>query len=159
MHKRYVLCCARYQSLDRTFFVHFKLLTLRIMKKYIFLFALLFIGYNGFAQETTLAPGTIIHQVFFWLEQPDSMEDKAELKKGLETLSGISEVQMLATGEPASTMKREVVVSDWDVSETMYFKSTEDQDIYQNHPLHQAFVKEYGHLWKRVVVYDILIDN
>jgi len=106
-----------------------------------------------------VASGTIIHQVFFWLENPDSMQDKTELKKGLETLSGISEVQMLATGEPASTMEREVVVSDWDVSETMYFRSTEDQDTYQNHPLHQAFIKEYGHLWKKVVVYDIRVGN
>jgi hypothetical protein len=65
---------------------------------------------------------------------------------------------MLATGEPASTMKREVVVSDWDVSETMYFESTEDQDVYQNDPLHQAFIKEYGYLWKKVAVYDIRID-
>jgi len=129
------------------------------MKKYIFLLSLLFTGYNGFAQEATVASGTIIHQVFFWLENPDSMEDKAELKKGLETLSGISEVQMLATGEPASTMEREVVVSDWDVSETMYFRSTEDQDSYQNHPLHQAFIKEYGHLWEKVVVYDIRVGN
>jgi len=129
------------------------------MKKYIFLSALLFTSYNGFAQEATVASGTIIHQVFFWLENPDSMEDKVELKKGLETLSGISEVQMLATGEPASTMKREVVVSDWDVSETMYFRSTEDQDTYQNHPLHQSFIKEYGHLWKKVVVYDIRVGN
>jgi len=129
------------------------------MKKYIFLLSLLFTGYNGFAQEATVASGMIIHQVFFWLENPDSMEDKAELKKGLETLSCISEVQMLATGEPASTMEREVVVSDWDVSETMYFRSTEDQDTYQNHPLHQAFIKEYGHLWKKVVVYDIRVGN
>ena len=128
------------------------------MKKYIFLLSLLFTGYNGFSQEATVASGTIIHQVFFWLENPDSMEDKTELKKGLETLSGISEVQMLATGEPASTMEREVVVSDWDVSETMYFRSTEDQDTYQNHPLHQAFIKEYGHLWKKVVVYDIRVE-
>jgi len=128
------------------------------MKKYIFLLSLLFTGYNGFAQEATVASGTIIHQVFFWLENPDSMEDKTELKKGLETLSGISEVQMLATGEPSSTMEREVVVSDWDVSETMYFRSTEDQDTYQNHPLHQAFIKEYGHLWKKVVVYDIRVE-
>ena len=34
----------------------------------------------------------------------------------------------------------------------------EDQDVYQNHPLHQAFIKEYGHLWKKVVVYDIRVD-
>jgi len=129
------------------------------MKKYIFLSALLFAGYSGFSQEATVASGTIIHQVFFWLENPDSMQDKTELKKGLETLGGIREVQMLATGEPASTMKREVVVSDWDVSETMYFRSTEDQDTYQNHPLHQSFIKEYGHLWKKVVVYDIRVGN
>ena len=75
------------------------------MKNYIFLFALLFTGYNGFAQEATLPSGTIIHQVFFWLEHSDSMEDKAALKEGLATLGGIPEVQMLATGEPASTME------------------------------------------------------
>ena len=128
------------------------------MKKHIFLFALLFTGYNGFTQEATIAPGTIVHQVFFWLENPDSMEDKAALKEGLKTLAGISEVQMLAAGEPASTMKREVVVSDWDVSEIMFFGSVEDQDIYQNHPLHQAFIKEYGQLWNKVVVFDICVD-
>tara|TARA_B100000900_G_scaffold408654_1_gene423283 strand:+ start:675 stop:1064 length:390 start_codon:yes stop_codon:yes gene_type:complete len=129
-----------------------------MMKEYIFLFALLLAGHNGFAQKATLAPGAIIHQVFFWLEHPDAMEDKAALKEGLETLNGISEVEMLVLGEPASTMVREVVVSDWDVSETMFFGSTEDQDIYQNHPLHQAFIKEYGYLWKKVVVYDIRLD-
>jgi hypothetical protein len=40
----------------------------------------------------------------------------------------------------------------------MIFNSTQDQDIYQVHPIHKAFVDKYSHLWDKVVVYDMLVD-
>lgn len=61
-------------------------------------------------------------------------------------------------GEPASTKKREVIVSDWHVSEIIYFESIADQDAYQIDPIHQRFVQNYSHLWEKVVVYDMLLD-
>ena len=44
------------------------------------------------------------------------------------------------------------------VTEMMIFNSTQDQDIYQVHPIHKAFVDKYSHLWDKVVVYDMLVD-
>ncbi len=102
--------------------------------------------------------GAVVHQVFFWLKNPDSLEDKAALKEGLATLRSIPEVQWLLVGEPASTLQREVVVNDWHVSELMVFQSAADQDSYQSHPLHAAFVEKYSALWEKVVVYDSRVD-
>ena len=36
-----------------------------------------------------VAPGILIHQVYFWLDHPDSVEDQAALLQGLETLRDI----------------------------------------------------------------------
>lgn len=100
----------------------------------------------------------VIHHVFFWLKNPNSETDKAALKEGLKTLEAIKEVKKLYIGEPASTLKRDVVVTDYQVTEMMIFNSTQDQDIYQIHPIHKAFVDKYSHLWDKVVVYDMLVD-
>ena len=98
----------------------------------------------------------IIHQVYFWLKQPGSPEERGQLIEGLRSLADIEVVQTLDIGIPASTEEREVVDSSFDVSELMIFESVEDQKIYQDHPLHQEFVARYGHLWSKVVVYDSL---
>ena len=37
----------------------------------------------------------------------------------------------------------------------MTFDSVADQEAYQPHPLHKAFIERCGHLWEKVVVYDI----
>lgn len=73
---------------------------------------------------------------------------------GLNTLRAIQAVQQLHIGVPAATEKREVVDNSYDVSELMFFASLEDQKLYQDHPLHLKFVKDCGHLWRKVVVYD-----
>ena len=99
----------------------------------------------------------VIHHVFFWLKNPGSAADRKELTEGLKTLSGIKEVKKLLIGTPASTEKREVVDNSFDVSELMYFDSAKEQDLYQVHPIHKAFVEKYSHLWEKVVVYDMLV--
>ncbi len=100
----------------------------------------------------------VIHHVFFWLKNPGNAADRKELMEGLKTLTGIKEIKKLLIGVPASTEKREVVDSSFDVSELMYFDSAKDQDVYQVHPIHKAFVEKYSHLWARVVVYDMLVQ-
>lgn len=99
----------------------------------------------------------VIHHVFFWLKNAGSETDRAELIEGLNTLRAIKEVKQLMIGTPASTEKREVVDNTFDVSELMYFDSAKDQDAYQVHPVHKAFVDKYSHLWARVVVYDMAV--
>ncbi len=101
----------------------------------------------------------VIHHVFFWLKNPDAEADKKELIAGLKTLKAVPQVRQLLIGTPASTVKREVVDNSFQVSELMYFNSTKDQDDYQVHPLHKAFVEKCSHLWERVVVYDMITDS
>lgn len=99
----------------------------------------------------------IVHHVFFWLNNPGSATDTAQLIEGLKTLRGIPEVKELQVGKPASTIKRDVVDNSFDVSELMYFISAAEQDAYQVHPIHKAFVEKYSHLWKTVRVFDMEI--
>lgn len=128
--------------------------------KYLLFLSLLF-STTVNAQETT--PPTsysnqVVHHVFFWLKNPGNELDALKLKEGLRTLEGIEVVQQILLGSPASTMERDVVEISWDVSEMLFFLSSEDQDIYQEHPIHQAFVENYSHLWQKVVVYDMKVD-
>lgn len=99
----------------------------------------------------------VVHHVFFWLKNPGSEADRKQLIEGLNTLRAIKEVKQLLIGIPASTVKREVVDNSFDVSELMYFESAAAQDVYQTHPVHNAFVEKYSHLWEKVVVYDMLV--
>ena len=91
----------------------------------------------------------------FWLNNPDSFADRAMLAEGLETLRGIEQVKSLHIGVPGATEARGVVDHSWNVSESMVFDSLAEQATYQTHPLHQAFIARCGHLWARVLVYDI----
>ncbi|ATL47939.1 stress responsive alpha-beta barrel domain-containing protein [Chitinophaga caeni] len=96
------------------------------------------------------------HHVFFWLKNPDSIEDRDKLIEGLRTLKKIETVKVLHIGVVASTEKRDVVENSWQVSELMFFKNLEDQAVYQSHPIHLEFIKNYGHLWDKVIVYDTM---
>lgn len=98
---------------------------------------------------------TLVHHVFFWLEQPDSADDRDRLIAGLRGLADIPMVRSLEIGVPASTESRDVVDASFDVSELMRFDSVADQKAYQDHPLHRDFVAACGHLWRKVVVYDM----
>ncbi|MDR6708814.1 MULTISPECIES: Dabb family protein [unclassified Novosphingobium] len=94
----------------------------------------------------------MFHHVFFWLKNSD---DRDALIAGLESLRAIPQIRALHIGIPAATEQRDVVESGFAVSELMQFDSPADQKAYQDHPLHLRFVEQCGHLWSRVVVYDV----
>lgn len=96
----------------------------------------------------------VIHHVFFWLKNPGSAQDREQLIAGVKTLAAIETVKHLHVGVVADTEKRDVVENSWDVSELMFFADVAGQNVYQEHPLHQDFVKNYSYLWQKVVVYD-----
>ncbi|GGL32771.1 Dabb family protein [Caulobacter rhizosphaerae] len=127
----------------------------------VFLSAALTTGAAGGSAQTASgqpapkeATHPVIHHALFWLKNPDSQEDRDRLIAGVQTLKGVEVVRQLYVGTPASTEKRDVVDNSYHVSEVMIFDSVEDQAAYQVHPIHQKFVKDCGHLWARVVVYD-----
>jgi hypothetical protein len=98
----------------------------------------------------------LVHHVFFWLKNPASQADRDQLIAGLRTLAAIPVIRDLQIGVPASTEQRDVVDASFDVSELMLFASVADQKIYQDHPIHQDFIAKCAHLWRKVIVYDML---
>lgn len=98
----------------------------------------------------------VIHHVFFWLKNPGSKEDRDQLVAGVKSLSKIPSVRQINVGVVAGTEKRDVVDNSWGVSELIFFSDLEGQASYQAHPIHLEFIKNYSHLWDKVVVYDII---
>lgn len=96
----------------------------------------------------------LAHHVFFWLKNPDSIEDRDKLVEGVKTLGAIETIREIHVGILASTEKRDVVDTSWHVSELMFFDDLDGQAVYQSHPVHLAFIKNYGYLWDKVIVYD-----
>ncbi len=98
----------------------------------------------------------LVHHVFFWLKNPDSVEDRDKLVEGVKTLHKIETIREIHVGVLASTEKRDVVDTSWHVSELMFFSDLAGQATYQTHQVHLDFIKNYGHLWAKVVVYDAM---
>ncbi|MFM1912894.1 MAG: hypothetical protein RIR51_732 [Bacteroidota bacterium] len=100
--------------------------------------------------------GNLIHNVFFTLKNPNSREDRDALLEGLKILKGIPQVKKAHIGVLASTEQRDVVDVDFQVSETLFFDSEEDQQIYQDHPIHHEFIAKCSSLWAKVRVFDTI---
>jgi Stress responsive A/B Barrel Domain len=98
----------------------------------------------------------IVHHAIFWLKNPGSVEDRDKLVSGVKTLGKIETVRELRVGIVANTEKRDVVDKSWGVSELMFFSDLAGQAAYQTSPIHLDFIKNYSHLWEKVVVYDAI---
>jgi hypothetical protein len=111
---------------------------------------------SGSAAAAPPAAGKIVHHVFFWLKNPDSAADRDQLIAGLRKLAAVDVIRSLQIGVPASTEQRDVVDSSFHVSELMVFDNVVDQKTYQDHPVHKDFIAKCGHLWAKVIVYDMV---
>jgi hypothetical protein len=98
----------------------------------------------------------LAHHVFFWLKDPASKTDRDKLVEGVRTLGKIATVREIHVGVLADTEKRDVVDTSWQVSELIFFGDLAGQATYQADPIHLDFVKNYSHLWAKVVVYDAM---
>lgn len=108
-----------------------------------------------FGQSRGAATGKqLVHHVFFWLKNGDSKEDLNKLLEGVGSLKKIKSLRMCKIGKPAATEQRDVVDRSYHVSLLTIFDDVAGHDAYQVDPLHTAFVKNYSHLWGKVVVYD-----
>jgi hypothetical protein len=100
----------------------------------------------------------LVHHVFFWLKNPQSLEDRKKLLAGIKSLAAIETVRALHVGVAAPTEQRDVVDHSYSASELLFFDDVAGQNTYQSHPLHQQFVQDHAHLWSKVVVYDTVMD-
>lgn len=105
-------------------------------------------------------PGAFAHTVYFWLQQPDSAEDRLAFETSLRKF--IDQSPYITTqhiGVPAAT-DREVIDNTYTYSLLLTFKDKAAQDRYQEEPAHKQFITESSHLWSKVLVYDSeLLEN
>ncbi|GGG32021.1 DabB protein [Christiangramia forsetii] len=94
------------------------------------------------------------HVVYFWLNNPDKVEDRTAFEQSLRKFLSVSKyAKTKFIGVPAGT-PRGVVDGSFTYSLILSFSSKEEQDLYQKEDAHLKFIEESEHLWKKVVVYD-----
>ncbi|WP_129714565.1 Dabb family protein [Pedobacter sp. SYP-B3415] len=95
----------------------------------------------------------IAHHVLFWLKPETTDAEKAEFKRGLETLENIEVVRQFHIGSPAP-IERAVVDTTYTFSLILFFDDLAAHDIYQVHPVHKTFLENFRVFFERVVIYD-----
>lgn len=94
------------------------------------------------------------HTVYFWLNNPESKEDRKAFETSLRKFLDNSEyakTQFIGVPPRAS---REVVDGSFTYSLIVTFESAEAQEAYQKEAPHLLFIEESSKLWNKVIVYD-----
>lgn len=94
-----------------------------------------------------------VHVVNFWLKPGLSEADIKKFEEGVQSLSAIESLVMFNVGKPAVT-DRPVIDRSYSYCELTVFNDAAGHDIYQQHPIHLAFVENCKHLWEKVWIYD-----
>lgn len=94
------------------------------------------------------------HIVVFWLKNDLSDAQRSAFRQGLESLKSIESARSVYIGSPAKTGDRPIIDKSYSLALTVLFDSIQDHDSYQVHPLHLAFLKQYGSFWSQVLIYD-----
>lgn len=98
--------------------------------------------------------GMLQHNVYFYLNEDVTEDEKEEFEDGLEELLSIEEIFKSEIGIPGSTSERDVTDHSFGYSIFTWFETIEDYDVYADHPVHLDFIDKYNHLWADVKVYD-----
>lgn len=104
--------------------------------------------------NTEISEGMLQHNVYFYLNEDVTEEEKAQFEDGLRELLSIEEIYKSEIGTPGSTPDREVTDHSFGYSIFTWFETMDDYDVYAEHPVHLDFIDEYNHLWAEVKVYD-----
>ncbi len=96
----------------------------------------------------------LIHTVFFWLKPGLSAAQRADFRRGVESLGAIASVERAYLGPPAPTPARAVVDASVSRGLTVIFRDAAAHEAYQIDPVHRAFVAQFQDRWIRVQVYD-----
>ncbi len=96
----------------------------------------------------------LIHSVYFYLKPELTDAQRADFRKGVETLTTIKCVDQVFVGTPAGVPDRPVVDKSFAVGLTVLCKDVAAHNAYQVDPIHLAFVEKYRSCWTRVQIYD-----
>ena len=96
----------------------------------------------------------LVHTVYFWLKPEITAAQRAEFRRGVESLGGIKAVDAIYVGTPAKTEKRPSIDDSYSVALTVLCKDIAAHDGYQVDPIHLAFINQFKTYWSRVQIYD-----
>lgn len=96
----------------------------------------------------------LFHNVYFWLKPELTAAQRAEFRRGVESLAGIKSVTKVDVGGPAPTGDRPVIERSYDVALIVQCRDIAAHDAYQVDPLHLEFVAKFKTYWTRVQIYD-----
>ena len=96
----------------------------------------------------------LVHTVYFWLKPELTEAQRADFRRGVESLAAIKAVERLYVGVPARTLKRPIIDASYSLMLTVVCKDVAGHDAYQVDPIHTAFVGRFKTLWARVQIYD-----
>jgi hypothetical protein len=107
------------------------------------------------AKQSKKNPGPLVgHMVYFKLKD-GTPENRAKLVEACKKYLGEHDgVVFFSAGVIGDDFKREVNDRDWDVALHLVFANKAAHDKYQDHPDHQAFIKENKETWATVRVFD-----
>ena len=97
----------------------------------------------------------LVHSVFFWLKSdvtPDQVKTFETLSNAMAKIPGVIH---LWVGKPAPT-DRPVIDRSYSYGLTVVLKDMAAHDVYQEHPIHDAFRNTCGSFWTQVKIYDSL---
>ncbi len=95
-----------------------------------------------------------VHNVYFWLKNPESSNDQKKFEKALKKfLKKSKHAKTLYVGKPPKAT-RDVVDDSFTYALVVSFKSAKSQEKYQKEKAHLVFIEEAKDLWDKVIVYD-----
>jgi Stress responsive A/B Barrel Domain len=115
---------------------------------------------NG-VQQTVAADAAepmVVHDVYFSLKDNSPPARKKLVEACKKYLAKHPGTVFFAAGTLAEELKREVNDRDFDVGLHIVFKNKAAHDKYQDAPLHKQFIDENKDNWKKVRVFDSLVE-
>ena len=100
----------------------------------------------------------MIHTVFFWLKEGMSDAQRADFRRGVQSLFQIEMAERFYVGEASTTDARDVVDHSYDYALIVHFKDIAAHDAYQDHPIHHKFVADCAKYFAKVQVYDTAVE-
>lgn len=104
------------------------------------------------------APPLLSHDVYFSLNDASPAAREALVAACKKYLTGHPGVVAFSAGVLASELDRPVNDRDFDVALHMVFDGKASHDKYQDAPRHKQFIEENQKNWKKVRVFDSLVD-
>jgi hypothetical protein len=106
-----------------------------------------------------MAEPLLAHNVFFALHDASEVAQAALVQACRKYLTNHPGIVFFACGTRATALQRPVNDLEFDVGLHIVFQTKADQDAYQTAPRHDQFIAENKDNWKKVRVFDSLVER